>query len=1100
MSDKNIRKYWSTLEQYEEKEIVEKLKKEEFFSKPESILKEGGELNKESVAADDLSRKDFLKLSGMASVLALVGCSERPVEKILPYINAPDEIIPGVANYYSSSSDEGSAAIVVKTREGRPIRLDLNKLDKSSGEGLSVRAQAAIYDLYDPARARMPVKLDRLGSAKPEETSWQAAEYDISEKIKQTNGDVALLTGTINGPMRNRVVSDFLKSFKSSRHVMIDAFTDDSVLEANYASFGKAVLPHYHFDKAQSMVFLGADPLADSRELTVNEAGITKNRKIVDNNIAMSRIHSFEATMTQIGMIADYRYSVKNEDMAKIAFALLNLLLAKSSYANDRVISLAVSQYPADKIEKDLSLEKGTISKVAQSLWDNRGKSIVYSEGNANRSINSKALHTAVNLLNSVLGNVGKTIDFEHSVGNQSLGNHAEFEKLVADMESGKISTLILYKTNPIYFSELSDRFQKALMKVKNLVSLNDRVDETTRYFDYLLPSTHTLESWGDREFLSGKYTIVQPTIHPIWDNRSFEESLMSIASSYGSTVFKKADGSVMSSYDYLRMVWKDIHKSSDIAADFETFWVTFVRDGVFDANQNRSNGHKELSFNASAFSGISVKDSKKTMTLSVFASPIMGDGSQNNNPYLFEIPDPVSKITWDNFLALSPKKAKELGLKIDDLVKVTVNGKSFNIPLNVQPGQHHDVATIAAGWGRNSVGLIGNGDDGKGQGINTFSMLKDGIYSGAELSIEKTGMTYKLANVQGHQHIDETFRYLELHDHHKENYRPIVFEASLNEYKEDPKAVIKYHTKELTDQIRNKELANMWNLSKENVHKYPGHRWGMTVDLNSCTGCNACSIACSVENNVPAVGKNEVLRGREMHWIRIDRYYVGEDENPQVINQPMMCQHCDNAPCETVCPVVATTHNGEGINVMTYNRCVGTRYCANNCPYKVRRFNFHEYTAGDATKGFPQTEDIFGIALGTTEGLNVKDYDLSQYPMNMVLNPDVTVREKGVMEKCNFCSQRIRDAKYEAKLKGVSANEVGFTVACAQACPTNAIVFGDMNDPKSEINELRKTQRVFGSLSELNTEPSVAYLARIRNQDEPVLHHGDEAAKSEKH
>ena len=1098
MSDKKIRKYWSTLEQYEEQEIVETLKKEEFFAKPESVLKEGGQLDKDSANADDLSRKDFLKLSGMASVLALVGCSERPVEKILPYVNAPDEIIPGVANYYSSSSDEGSAAVVVKTREGRPIRLDVNKLDKSSGVGLSARAQAAIFDLYDPARTRMPMKLDRSGNT--EESSWQAADYEISENIKKSNGELALLTGTINGPMRNRLVSDFLKSFKSSRHVMVDAFTNDDFVEANFASFGKASLPHYRFEKANTLVFLGADPLADSREQTSNEAGIAKNRKLTDDKLEMSRIFTFEPTMTQIGMMADYRFSVKNEDMAKVAMAILNELSSKASYTNDRVINLAVSQYPSGKVEKELSLKSGTIKKVAASLWENRGESIVYSESNTNRTVNGKTLHTAVNLLNSVLGNIGKTIDFENSVGKQSLGSYAAFEKLVSDMESGKISTLILYKTNPVYFSDMSDRFQKALANVKNLVSLNDRVDETGKYFDYILPSTHTLESWGDREFISGKYTIVQPTIHPIWDNRSFEESLISIATACGSSAFKKPDGSTMNAYDYLRMVWKNNHKKSDIAADFETFWVSFVRDGVYEANSNRESNHKDLRFNASSFSGLSVKDSKQGMTLSVFVSPIMGDGSQNNNAYLFETPDPVSKITWDNFLALAPAKAKELGLKIDDLVEITVNGKSFKVPVNVQPGQHHDVATIAAGWGRTSVGLIGNGDDGNGQGVNAFAMIKDGIFSGSELSISKTGMTYKLANVQGHQYIDEEFRYLELHDHHKENYRPIVFEASLDEYKKHPEDLVYYHTKDLTDKVKKNELANMWNLSKENAHKYPGHRWGMTVDLNSCNGCNACNIACSVENNVPAVGKNEVLRGREMHWIRIDRYYVGDDENPQVINQPMMCQHCDNAPCETVCPVVATTHNGEGINVMTYNRCVGTRYCANNCPYKVRRFNFHEYTAGDATKGFPQTEDILGVALGTSEGLNTKDYDLSKYPMNMVLNPDVTVREKGVMEKCNFCSQRIREAKYEAKLKGVSANEVDFTVACAQACPSNAIVFGDMNDPNSEINKLRKTQRVFGSLAELNTEPSVAYLARIRNQDEPVVLHGDEKENSEKH
>jgi molybdopterin-containing oxidoreductase family iron-sulfur binding subunit len=1089
MSKGKQRRFWSTLQEYEDAASVEQLKKEEFFAKPAAVIKEDNSIaDAEEVASP--SRRDFIKLSGAAAVLSMVSC-ERPVEKILPYVNAPEDVIPGVANYYASSSDEANSSILVKTREGRPINVMPNDLDKVSGKGLNARAYASVVDLYDPGRATSPLKLDRKGGAK--EYAFEDADLDIAEAIEEATGKVVLLTGTLNGPSRDRLIKDLSKSIDKFSHVMVDAASNDQLRMANKKSFGTENLAHYDFAKAKSIVFLGGDAVADGRDTNNNVFGIAENRRVIQTN-EMSRLFAFEPTITETGLNVDYRYAVKNEDMAFVAMAIAHELVNKLG-VNGAGAESALSNYSAAVVEKKLHLKSGTIHFVAKSLKANAGASIIYAEGAANITVNGEALHIAVNYLNSILGNVGKTIDYSVNNGKQSRGSMMAFESLIKDMESGAVSVLLLHGTNPAYFYPDKARLSAAFAKVGTLVSMADRIDETTEHFDFLLTSTHSFESWGDREYINGNYSIVQPTIRPLWDNRQFETSLITIANEIGASAFKNADGSMMSYYDYVRETWKGIHKSASIAASFERFWVTVVRDGLFDSVKNRTSYKAEV-FNASALQNSLVKSTSEKLTLSVFIGSTKADGRQGNNAYLMEAPDPVSKVTWDNFLALAPDTAKELGLWINDLAEISVNGQKVTVPVNIQPGMHKSVATLAAGWGRTNSGLVGDGERDengtyKGQGVNAFSLTQKGHFSGHEFTISKLEGDFKLADTQGHQYMDDKQRFVELHDHHKENYRPIIFETSLAEYQEDPSHVVKYHTDELTKAVKDNKIDNLWNVSTEDVHKYPGHRWGMVIDMNSCVGCNACVVACQIENNIPVVGKSEVLLGREMHWMRIDRYYVGSSESPEVVTQPMFCQHCTNAPCETVCPVVATTHNQEGLNVMTYNRCVGTRYCANNCPYKVRRFNFHEYTKGDATKGAP---GFFG--LGSDEAsMNKKDYDLSAYPMQLMLNPDVTVREKGVMEKCSMCSHKLREAKYEAKMQGTSINDLdNASTACETACPANAITFGDMNDKDSKLAKLKESPLNFASLAELNTKPAVSYVSVVRNQDEPYW----KSAKSE--
>jgi molybdopterin-containing oxidoreductase family iron-sulfur binding subunit len=1087
MAGKNKPRIWTTIEEYENNVSVDELKQEEFFSKPEEVL---GEQTEKS----GIDRRDFLKLSGMASIFSMVSCSERPVQKIIPYVNAPEEIIPGIANYYASSSDEAGASVVIKTREGRPIQILPNELDKFSANGLNSRAQASIYDLYDPARARNPLKITE---GKEKKINFSTAVKEIAEKTKE--GRVALLSSSINGLARTKVVEEFLKTFKDSRHVVYTATTNEQLTEANKINFDTENLAFYRFDKADYVLSLGGDIVGDGRLALKYAKDLAKKRDVIKNK-DMSRLTIFEPSMSSTGLMSDYHYKVRNEDMAMVALAIANQIVTidgNSVYTSNNDVRNVLQNYSPKAVEEKLGLKEHSVSKVAKDLWKNRKKSIVYAEGNSNRTKNGVLLHTAVNFLNSILENVGKTIDYETNIDLLSGGSKADFLALVEEMNAGKISTLFVYDTNPVFFlgKDLKKKFIQGLKKVETVISFADRIDETAKFAHYLLPVSHSFESWGDREYTKGLYSIVQPTIAPIWNTKMFEESLMALASASDSKAFKDKKGQTLEYLTFIKNIWADFHKKSKISESFDKFWIKFVRDGIYETITDREETHKAYKFDISSLTKYKFEENTSDLSLSIFVSPIIYDGKQNNNPYLFELPDPVSKITWDNFVAVSPGFAKKYGLKINDILSLDVDGHRFTIPMNIQPGQRDDVLTISAGWGRTSVGPIGNGEedfDGNnlGLGFDAFAITRSNEFSG--LNVKFLGKTdhyknvmgeYRLANLQGHQHLDDKFRSIEVDKskHHDENFRPVVFETTLAEYKEDPTKAVHFHTEQIEKDVRNESLTNLWNNSNSQVHKYPGHRWGLAIDMNKCTSCNACTIACQVENNVPVVGKNEVLLGREMHWIRIDRYYVGDQENPHVIPQPMMCQHCENAPCETVCPVVATTHNAEGLNVMTYNRCVGTRYCANNCPYKVRRFNFHEYTKGQANKGFPQ------IGMGTAEGLDQLGYDMSTSPLQMMLNPDITVREKGVMEKCTMCNHIIREKKYEAKKQGVSVNELEFTVACATSCSADAIVFGDLNDPGSEVAKLRKEELAFASLGELNTLPSISYISKVRNQDEKI-------------
>jgi len=571
---------------------------------------------------------------------------------------------------------------------------------------------------------------------------------------------------------------------------------------------------------------------------------------------------------------------------------------------------------------------------------------------------------------------------------------------------------------------------EDAIKKVPLVIVVSDREDETGLWADFILPDHHYLENWGDANPRKGLYSLQQPAIAPMYNTRSFQDSLMTWSKTPGLNI-AGLSSRAKDWHDYLQNHWKETHyRESASTATFEQFWEGALRVGVLDLRASRGLGKPTArSFKSASLSKLPKYSARNEsgFALALYESTAMYDGRSANNAWLQELPDPISSVSWDNYLSLSPALAKRLGVKGDDVVEVSMGDVQVHLPVYIQPGLHPQVACVAVGYGRRAVGKVGNQT-----GVDVFPFVQNQenrlVFSGQSVSIRKTGKFYRLAATQWHTVTEN---------------RPIINDITLTEFRKNPAS--SQHT---DPHLRLETVPSLWP-----KHEYKGYRWGMAIDLNSCTGCGACVVACQAENNIPVVGRDQVRVSRQMHWLRIDRYYGGTPENPDVVFQPMLCQHCENAPCETVCPVLATVHDDEGLNVQVYNRCVGTRYCQNNCPYKVRRFNFFDHW---------------------------KAYEV---PMNMAWNPDVTVRTRGIMEKCTFCVQRIRDAKDKAKDAGEKVHDGDVKTACQQTCATDAIVFGDMNDPESRVSRLMASPQAFRVLEVLNARPSISYLSKVRNK-----------------
>jgi Fe-S-cluster-containing dehydrogenase component/anaerobic selenocysteine-containing dehydrogenase len=965
----------------------------------------------------EISRRDFLKLSAATAAFATAGCALRPTEKVIPYVKAPEEIVPGVADYYASTLDDGSGTgVLVKTREGRPIKLEGNPDHPLSQGKLTAAMQAALFDLYDPDRLKAPVALTPGTRTAPAKIPWQTADQEIGKALAAAGGRIALLTGTLHGPARMKLIEEFLAAFPGARHVMADAWGHEGVRSAQEKCYGTKILPRYRFDKAEYVVSLGSDFLASGYSALEWSVNFGKMRKVRDGKI--SRFVAFEPMMTMTGANADERYRVHSRNMLRIALGLIHAIGDKGKLPPGS-LNVLVAAHTPETVEKEAGLPAGTIKRIAQELLDHSGEGLVIAgEG--------ESLQIVANYLNSLCDNEGKTVDGTLSPSNQSQGGPEDLMRLIADMQAGKIDVLIVWGTNPEFWLPAGAGLGDALSKVKTIVSLADRIDETATHAHYVLPGLHFLENWGDAEPQKGLYSLTQPAIYPLWENRSAEDSLIQFAKTGAHTGLAAyaADW-----HQYLMDTWNEkFFKSGRYLGTFENFWNSALRNGVLDT---RPAGEPEVrAFMPGALAEIKVPRSETDdLELMVYPSPIHLDGKAGNNAWKFECPDPVTKIAWTNYASLSPAAASKLGLIEGDIVRLESGGINVELPAHIQPGDADGIVSVQSGWGRTHSGEVGNGT---GANAFVFRRIEDGRLTARGMSCTLTATGKREKHMPNVQMQSTTLG------------RPVVYEARLEDYQKDPG---KGHAPR-------KKPPTLWP-----PQTYGSFRWGMRIDLTSCIGCSACVIACQVENNVPVVGRTQVSMRREMHWIRVDRYYSGDMNQPDVTFQPMLCQQCENAPCETVCPVIATMHNDDGLNIQVYNRCIGTRYCSNNCPYKVRRFNWFEFSL-----------DLF-----------------KNQPLRLGLNPDVTVREKGVMEKCDFCDQRIREAKFKAKDLGREVLDSDLQTACQQTCPTNAIMFGNFHNPSNEIVPEMDDPRSYHVLEELATWPSIVYWTKLRNREQAV-------------
>ena len=989
---------------------------EELESAPEfmqSAFAEFMPVKESHESKDDTSapRRDFLKLMGFGVGAAVLASCETPVIKAIPYLNKPEEIDPLISNFYASTYFTGSDynAVLVKAREGRPIKLEGNPESPITKGGLSARAQAAVLGLYDGGRLQH-------FAIKGQKAEMKKVDQEIRTKLAGTTGRIAIVSHTIISPSTKKAIAEFSARYPNTTHVMYDAQSATGLLQAN-----GGVVPGYDFGRANVIVSLGADFLGTWISPVEYAKQYVVNRKVSTDKRTMSRHFQFETAMSLTGSNADVRVPVKPSEQGAIALALYNAVVSGGSVSTSA---------PYGK----------QLATAAAELKASGSAGLVVSGSN------DPAVQTLVTAINQALGNAGTTIGAASS--NVRQGDDARMATLVSDMNNGSIGAVIFYNANPVFNHPMGDKVKAGIAKVPLTISFNDRLDETGSLCQYATPDNHWLESWNDFEPKTGFLSLSQPVITPLFATRQAQESLLHWA------------GNDTTYYRFLRANWRGI-------APTDAAWDKVVHDGVAMGTALPAAPAMTAMSAAAAATQLSGAAKQNGVELSLYEKVgLSATGSEANNPFLQELPDPISKATWGNYVAIPRAMAIANKWEQGDVVKVTANGHSIELPVLIQPGQTNGTVSIALGYGRTMAGKAG---DKVGENAAPLALIANGIQYMNVVTLEKTSATSPIAQTQTHQTLMDR--------------RPVVQENTLVNYKKNPKEVTEYEKVSTPDGLEAPSKVSLWQ-----DYQYNNHHWGMAVDLNSCIGCGSCVIGCQTENNTAVVGKQQVINRREMHWMRIDRYYSSDthksdfdtkgkvatyaamedpSENPQVIFQPMMCQQCNHAPCETVCPVLATTHSSEGLNQMTYNRCIGTRYCANNCPYKVRRFNWFSYYSNEKF-------EIVNGHMFTDLG-------------RMVLNPDVTVRARGVMEKCSFCVQRIQLGKLEAKKQKRRPVDGEIVTACAQSCPTDAIVFGDMKDPKSRISKLLRREdgeRAFHSLDSINVQPNVTYLTKIRNSE----------------
>ncbi len=974
---------------------------------------------------DPVGRRSFLKL--MSASLALAGvtaCTAQPDELIVPYVRQPEEIVPGKPLFFATAASLGGVAtgLLVESHEGRPTKIEGNPDHPASLGGTDLFAQASILSLYDPDRSNV---ITELGQVRPWSGFVAAMRGALSAQSTSGGAGLRILTETVNSPALAAQIQQLLAAHPQAKWIQWEPTTRDNVRAGARAAFGEYVEPVYDFTKADVILSLDGDFLAAENAFGVKYARAFASRRRLDTAPdRMSRLYVAEATPSITGGRADHRLSMKASQVEGFARAVA----AKLGLSGVTGGAPAGTEAFVDAIAADLAAHRGTSLVVA---------------GEAQPA----AVHALAHALNNLLGNAGQTVSYMTTPEVVPSEQHAAMRQLVVDMDAGRVQALVIVgEANPAYTAPADWKFAETLQKVAWRAHTGLFHDETAELCQWHVPSTHYLEMWSDARSIDGTVSIVQPLIQPMYGGKSPHEVLATLS-----------DRAERSGYDIVREHWTTVGTPAPVASpapvaatapaaagaaataaastaatpvvaaapasSFEKQWRKWLHDGFIGGTATAAKtvalaaGWNASPPSAGATSGVEVLFKRDA---SVY------DGRFANNGWLQELPKPVTKLTWDNAALVAPRTAEKLGVQNGDLLSVKLEGRTLEVPAWIDPGHAQDAVTISLGYGRKRAGRVGNG-----VGVNAYALRGSGSAWFGAAEVSKAGGTYQLVSTQDHWSIEG---------------RNLVRSAKLEDYKANPAFAHEMEHMKLSDGLT---LYPKW--------EYSGYSWGMAIDLNTCTGCNACVVACQSENNIPVVGKDQVANGREMQWLRIDRYYAGDIDNPDTYYQPMPCQQCENAPCEVVCPVSATVHSAEGLNDMVYNRCVGTRYCSNNCPWKVRRFNFTLY----------------------------QDWETES--LKMQRNPDVTVRSRGVMEKCTYCVQRINSARIQAKREDREIRDGEVVTACESACPSQAITFGNLNDPTSRVAKLKTDPRNYSMLAELNTRPRTTYLAAVRNPN-PAL------------
>jgi molybdopterin-containing oxidoreductase family iron-sulfur binding subunit len=945
---------------------------------------------------DSVSRRGFLKVMGASMALAgMTGCVRLPLEPIVPYVRQPEDVIPGRPQFYATAMTLGGYAspLLVESHLGRPTKIEGNDKHPASLGGTDIFAQAHVLGLYDPDRSQSVVSMG-------DQRSWQsfltALHGPLSAQKALQGAGIRILMPTISSPTLADQLRNFLKIYPQAKWHVYEPVNRDNVLEGAKLAFGQPVETRYDFEKADVIVSLDADFLYAGFPGNVRYIRDFAKRRNPDGN--MNRLYVIESTPTTTGAKADHRLPLRANEVLRFG--------------------QEVAKYGQGRLAGEKRPEWGDFADLAaRDLKEHVGSSIVIAGDHQPREV-----HVLAHVFNQSFANVGKTVFYSDPVDANPVNQTESIKDLAADIHAGKVDLLLILGGNPAYDAPAELDFGNILKsgKIPLRVHLGLYQNETAELCQWHINQAHELEAWEDGRAYDGTVSIIQPLIAPLYNGKSVNEFVALLSG--------QTDAS---SYDLVRAYWQKQHTGSD----FEAFWRKSLHDGWVDGT---TSSETKAAFKVQSYGdAIRAGSYAEGIELNIRRDPTIYDGQFSNNGWLQELPKPMTKLTWDNAVLIGPKMAERLQIKVEDVVELELNGKKVTGPVWIQAGHPDNSVTVTLGYGRKRAGRVGTA-----VGFDAYALRTTAApWIATGLQIRKTGETYKLASTQGYQSMDTP----------DGGHRPLVRETTLEEYRKEPAFA------------KEEEPAPGLTLYKPYPYKEEDYAWGMAIDLNSCVGCNNCMLACQSENNIAVVGKEQAVIGRHMHWIRIDTYYQYPDpeardrDNPKAFFQPVPCMQCENAPCEVVCPVGATNHSSEGLNDMVYNRCVGTRYCSNNCPYKVRRFNF----------------------------LLFQDWVTPQY--KMMRNPDVSVRSRGVMEKCTYCIQRINEHKIDAETASVREGnqiKVGdeLQTACQQSCPAGAIIFGNLNDPESKVSKLKAQSRNYSLLGELNTRPRTTYLAEVSN------------------